>query len=136
MAQNNSGLLVDVDIESPSSPLGATGDSKNPNKVLTLTGGEDEVNCNSRNIFDAIDTYQTVEDSSIEDVARKRDRINSVDSNNSIRSYDSTEEYSPERCHTLLLLMSIYDDTSWTADAGQDTRPRYADGNSTTISEP
>ena len=90
MAQNNSGLLVDVDIESPSSPLGATGDSKNPNKVLTLTGGEDEVNCNSRNIFDAIDTYQTVEDSSIEDVGRKRDRINSVDSNNSIRSYDST----------------------------------------------
>ena len=93
MAHNKTnGLLVDVDIETSSPPsVSRELETKtNSDKILTLTGGEDEVNCNSRNIFDAIDTYQTVEDSSIEDVARKRDRINSVDSNNSIRSYDST----------------------------------------------
>ena len=32
--------------------------------------------------------------------------------------------------------MSIYDDTSWTADAGQDALPRHTDGNCTTIPEP
>ena len=32
--------------------------------------------------------------------------------------------------------MSIYDDTSWTADAGQDALPRHTDSNCTAVPEP
>ena len=95
MAQNN-GLLVDVDIESSTSHSGTKGDqgqNKNSDRVLTLSGAED-VNSNSRNIFDAIEslsTYQSnAETESPPGGARHRERINSVDSTNSIRSYDST----------------------------------------------
>merc|ERR1712198_203961 len=59
-------------------------------------GGSDEVNSNvsnNKNIYDKIDTIQTYQNSlEIEacEVRRQRDRINSVDSTQSIRSYDSS----------------------------------------------
>ena len=95
MAQNN-GLLVDVDIETSSSHSAIKGDqnqNKNSDRVLTLTGGED-VNSNSRNIFDAIESVSYQSNAETESPTggdrRHRERINSVDSTNSIRSYDST----------------------------------------------
>ena len=95
MAQNKrNGLLVDVDIESSSSTAFREVESKpdSDNKILTLTGGEDEVNSNltttsSANIFDAIESISSYPG---EGGGRQRERINSVDSTNSIRSYDST----------------------------------------------
>ena len=94
MAQNN-GLLVDVDIESTSSGLRAA-EGKYSDKILTLGGGEDEVNSNSRNIFDAIESISSYQskagETDVIEGTRQRERINSVDSTNSIRSYDSTGE--------------------------------------------
>ena len=95
MAQNKrNGLLVDVDIESSSSTAFREVESNqsSDNKILTLTGGEDEVNSNltttsSANIFDAIESISSYPG---EGDGRQRERINSVDSTNSIRSYDST----------------------------------------------
>ena len=66
MAQTKThGLLVDVDIEGSSSSSGS-GEMKSnsDNKILTLTGGEDEVNSNlistpSANIFDAIESISS-----------------------------------------------------------------------------
>jgi len=95
MAQNN-GLLVDVDIESPRSTAGAGAGAsvhidKNTKEILTLTGGEDEVNSNLFDAIESISTYHKHEESSGEgEKHRQRERINSVDSTNSIRSYDST----------------------------------------------
>ena len=97
MAQNN-GLLVDVDIESPRSTAGAGAGAsvhidKNTKEILTLTGGEDEVNSNLFDAIESISTYHKHEESSGEgEKHRQRERINSVDSTNSIRSYDSTGE--------------------------------------------
>ena len=90
MAQHhNTGLLVDVDIESPgSSSVSREGEKTKSDKILTLTGGEDEAICSkTRNIYDAIDSIST--DHS-DGGGRQRERINSVDSTSSIRSYDST----------------------------------------------
>ena len=97
MAQNKTnGLLVDVDIESSSSArVSQEMESKtNSDKILTLTGGEDEVNSNlpttsSQNIFDAIESISSYPGPG-EEGGRQRERMNSVDSTNSIRSYDST----------------------------------------------
>ena len=91
MPQNN-GLLVDVDIEPVKS------DIENRTNVTNMTldggggGGENEVNSNvasvNKNIFDAIDSIQ------IEAIGaaagKQRERMNSVDSTHSVRSYDST----------------------------------------------
>lgn len=86
MTQNR-GLLVDVDIES----------SSGPDSILTLAGGggESEVNSNiatNKNIFDNIETVQSYQSTLDSDAStsRQRERINSVDSTQSIRSYDST----------------------------------------------
>merc|ERR1719225_1865577 len=96
MAQHKAnGLLVDVDIESSSSPSAFREVETKPNsdnKILTLTGGEDEVNSNltstsSANIYDAIESISSYPG---EGGGRQRERINSVDSTSSIRSYDST----------------------------------------------
>ena len=92
MAQSKTnGLLVDVDIESSSSTSVSRELERkaNSDKILTLTGGEDEVNSNlpSANIFDAIESISSYPG---EGGGRQRERINSVDSTNSIRSYDST----------------------------------------------
>ena len=96
MAQTKThGLLVDVDIESCSSTAVYREVESKPNsdnKILTLAGGEDEVNSNltttaSENIFDAIESISSYPG---EGGGRQRERINSVDSTNSIRSYDST----------------------------------------------
>ena len=97
MAQNKTnGLLVDVDIESSSlARVSQEMESKtNSDKILTLTGGEDEVNSNlpttsSQNIFDAIESISSYPGPG-EEGGRQRERMNSVDSTNSIRSYDST----------------------------------------------
>ena len=96
MAQNN-GLLVDVDIESPRTTAGAGAslhiDKQNTKEILTLTGGEDEVNSNLFDAIESISTYHKHEEGSSEgDKHRQRERINSVDSTNSLRSYDSTGE--------------------------------------------
>jgi len=93
MAQNK-GLLVDVDIESSSSAL-RTAEIQNPDKILTLSGGEDEVNSNSRNIYDAIESVSSYQSNAGDpdgatEGGRHRERMNSVDSTSSIRSYDST----------------------------------------------
>ena len=97
MAQNQ-GLLVDVDIE----PVrgGDDGfDSAAPPLTLSGGGGPSEVisnNAAKNTVFDAIDTIQTYQNSveveASEAVGRYRERNNSVDSTNSIRSYDSTGE--------------------------------------------
>ena len=109
MAQTKThGLLVDVDIEGSGSSSGS-GEMKSnsDNKILTLTGGEDEVNSNlistpSANIFDAIESISSYPG---EGGGRQRERINSVDSTNSIRSYDSTGG-SRSSIHQLNLLKS------------------------------
>jgi len=101
MAQNQ-GLLVDVDIE----PLSGAGGSGNNGVASPLTlsdkggggPGAGEVNSNNaaqNNVFDAIDTiqtYQTSVEASGSGVTGSKCRVgnNSVDSTNSIRSYDST----------------------------------------------
>ena len=95
MAQNQ-GLLVDVDIE----PVrGGDDGSDSAAPPLTLSGGggprEGISNNAAKNtVFDAIDTIQTYQNSveveASEAVGRYRERNNSVDSTNSIRSYDST----------------------------------------------
>lgn len=93
MAQNN-GLLVDVDIESPSSRAGAgvstDVERQNTNKILTLAEGGDEVNSNIFDAIESISSYHKEESSGEGEKQRQRERINSVDSTNSIRSYDST----------------------------------------------
>ena len=93
MAQNQ-GLLVDVDIENSTTPsVSGEGENKaNSDKILTLTGGEDEVNSNlqltsSSNIFDAIESISSYPG---EGGGKQRERMNSVDSTSSIRSYEST----------------------------------------------
>ena len=99
MAQNQ-GLLVDVDIE-PVSGVGGENGNNGVASPLTLSdkgGGAGEVNSNSAaqsNEFDAIDTiqtYQTMAEAGASRAAgsKHRERNNSVDSTNSIRSYDST----------------------------------------------
>ena len=94
----NNGLLVDVDIESNSIVEDKSENSANTNK-LTLEGAN-EVNSNvasNRNIFDAIDTIQTYQNNvEIENNGAngiQRERMNSVDSTHSIRSYDSTGKF-------------------------------------------
>ena len=60
-------------------------------KSVTLGAVGGEVNSNTKNMFeevDAIQTYQNASESDIGEVGRQR--INSVTSNHSIRSYDST----------------------------------------------
>ena len=94
MAQNN-GLLVDVDIETAT-----VGTEKVENNSSVTLGGSDEVNSNvsnNKNIYDKIDTIQTYQNSleiEASEERRQRDRINSVDSTQSIRSYDSTGMWS------------------------------------------
>ena len=95
MAQNQ-GLLVDVDIE-PVRGGGDGSDSAAPPLTLSGGGGPSEVisnNAAKNTVFDAIDTIQTYQNSveveASEAVGRYRERNNSVDSTNSIRSYDST----------------------------------------------
>ena len=100
MAQNN-GLLVDVDIETAT-----VGTEKVENNSSVTLGGSDEVNSNvsnNKNIYDKIDTIQTYQNSleiEASEERRQRDRINSVDSTQSIRSYDSTGMWS--RCYLFL----------------------------------
>ena len=110
MAQNN-GLLVDVDIESPSSTAGAgvTTDveRQNTNKILTLAEGGDEVNSNIFDAIESISSYHKQDESSSEgEKQRQRERINSVDSTNSIRSYDSTGD-SNTNGHSIFELSKI-----------------------------
>ena len=101
MAQNN-GLLVDVDIETAT-----VGTEKVENNSSVTLGGSDEVNSNvsnNKNIYDKIDTIQTYQNSleiEASEERRQRDRINSVDSTQSIRSYDSTGMYIPFFPHVL-----------------------------------
>ena len=89
MAQNG-GLLVDVEVEPNKSD--EVGDLKDGLKAVTLgAGGVGEVNSNTKNMFEGVDdiqTYQNASESEIVEVGRQR--INSVTSNQSIRSYDST----------------------------------------------
>ena len=102
MPQNN-GLLVDVDIE----PV-VKSDIENRTNVTNMTldggggGGENEVNSNvasvNRNIFDAIDSIQ-IEAIGAAAAGKQRERMNSVDSTHSVRSYDSTGLYkNKEKC--------------------------------------
>ena len=65
-------------------------------------GGENEVNSNvasvNRNIFDAIDSIQ-IEAIGAAAAGKQRERMNSVDSTHSVRSYDSTGLYkNKEKC--------------------------------------
>jgi len=93
MPQNN-GLLVDVDIE----PVKSS-DNENRTNVTNMTldggggGGENEVNSNvasvNKNIFDAIDSIQ-IDAIGAAAGGKQRERMNSVDSTHSVRSYDST----------------------------------------------
>ena len=88
MAQNG-GLLVDVEVEPPKSE--GVESVKDGLKSVTLGAVGGEVNSNTKNMFeevDAIQTYQNASESDIGEVGRQR--INSVTSNHSIRSYDST----------------------------------------------
>ena len=97
MAQNQ-GLLVDVDIEPVSGAVGGNGNNGVASPLTLSDKSADEVTSNNAalsNVFDAIDTIQTyqtsVEASSSRAAGSKhRERNNSVDSTNSIRSYDST----------------------------------------------
>ena len=99
MAQNQ-GLLVDVDIEPVSGAVGGNGNNGVASPLTLSDKSADEVTSNNAalsNVFDAIDTIQTyqtsVEASSSRAAGSKhRERNNSVDSTNSIRSYDSTGE--------------------------------------------
>jgi len=82
MAQNG-GLLVDVQVEN-------AGVESLKSVTLGAAGGG-EINSNTKNMFegvDAIQTYQNNSESEIVETGRKR--LNSVTSNHSIRSYDST----------------------------------------------
>ena len=87
----NQGLLVDVDIEPPAR-LDVVSEERT-SKVTLMEGGGGaamEVNSNTeanKNIFDGIDTIQTCPQGG---AGRHRERQHSVDSTNSIRSYDST----------------------------------------------
>ena len=103
MAQNQ-GLLVDVEIEPVSGAVGGNGNNgvASPLTLSDKSGGghsTEEVTSNNAalsNVFDAIDTIQTYQ-TSTEAIrssgaasSKQRERNNSVDSTNSIRSYDST----------------------------------------------
>ena len=92
MPQNN-GLLVDVDIE----PVKSENENRTDATNVTFDvggggGGENEVNSNvasvNKNIFDAIDSIQI--EAIGASAGKQRERMNSVDSTHSIRSYDST----------------------------------------------
>jgi len=77
---------VDVQVENA-----AIDGLKDGLKSVTLGAAGAEINSNSKNMFegvDAIQTYQNASDSDIIETGRKR--LNSVTSNHSIRSYDST----------------------------------------------
>ena len=103
MAQNQ-GLLVDVEIEPVSGAVGGNGNNgvASPLTLSDKSGGghSTEVvtskNAAPSNVFDAIDTIQTYQTSteairsSRAASSKHRERNNSVDSTNSIRSYDST----------------------------------------------
>lgn len=115
MAQNN-GLLVDVDIETATA-----GTEKVENNSSVTLGGSDEVNSNvsnNKNIYDKIDTIQTYQNSleiEASEERRQRDRINSVDSTQSIRSYDSTGVESAHSGEALL------PDVGYTSASGSGT---------------
>ena len=92
MPQNN-GLLVDVDIE----PVKSENENRTDATNVTFDvggggGGENEVNSNvasvNKNIFDAIDSIQI--EAIGASAGKQRERMNSVDSTHSVRSYDST----------------------------------------------
>jgi len=121
MAQNN-GLLVDVDIESPSSRAGAgvstDVERQNTNKILTLAEGGDEVNSNIFDAIESISSYHKEESSGEGEKQRQRERINSVDSTNSIRSYDSTGVESAHSGEALL------PDVSYNSGSGSGRTPR------------
>lgn len=126
MAQNNTnGLLVDVDIESFSSTSVSREQEMKTNsdsKILTLSGGEDEVNSNlasstSANIFDAIESVSSYPAPG-DGEGRQRERINSVDSTNSIRSYDSTGVESAHSGEALL------PDVSYNSSSGPGRTPK------------
>jgi len=89
MAQNG-GLLVDVEVE-PTSSEGVEV-LNNGLKSVTLAGGE--ANSNTKNMFEGVDsiqTYQNASDAEIGEIkGAGRQRMNSVTSNHSIRSYEST----------------------------------------------
>ena len=81
---------MDVEVE-PSKSEGVES-LKNGLKSVTLGGGE--INSNTKNMFEGVDsiqTYQNASDSDIGEVGRQR--MNSVTSNHSIRSYDSTGKF-------------------------------------------
>lgn len=125
MAQNKTnGLLVDVDIESSNSPSVCNREvetkTDSDNKILTLTGGEDEVNSNlttssSANIYDAIESISSYPG---DGGGRQRERINSVDSTSSIRSYDSTGVESAHSGEALL------PDVSYNSSSGPGRTPK------------
>lgn len=119
MAQNK-GLLVDVDIENSTIPsVSREGENKaNPDKILTLTGGEDEVNSNlasTSNIFDAIESISSYPG---DGGSKQRERMNSVDSTSSIRSYDSTGVESAHSGEALL------PDVSYNSSSGPGRTPK------------
>ena len=99
--------MVDVEVEPSKSD--EVGDLKNGLKSVTLgASGVGEVNSNNKNMFegvDAIQTYQNASESEIVEVGRQR--INSVTSNQSIRSYDSTGNIFSDPTHWLLVVYFI-----------------------------
>eukprot|EP00092_Neocalanus_flemingeri_P022179 GFUD01024057.1.p1 GENE.GFUD01024057.1~~GFUD01024057.1.p1 ORF type:complete len:525 (+),score=133.39 GFUD01024057.1:110-1684(+) len=86
MAQNG-GLLVDVEVE----PSTSEGVEVVKNGIKSVTLGVGEINSNTKNMFEGVDSIQTYQNASDSDVGQVgRERMNSVTSNHSIRSYDST----------------------------------------------
>jgi len=125
MAQNQ-GLLVDVDIEPVSGAAGGNGNNGVASPLTLSDKSADEVTSNNAalsNVFDAIDTIQTyqtsVEASSSRAAGSKhRERNNSVDSTNSIRSYDSTGVESAHSGEALL------PDVAVSGSRGSGARPK------------
>jgi len=97
MANSNKGLLVDVEIEPSREGVEGSNDDLKLKPSVTLGPAASEVNSNNKNnIFEGVDSIQTYQNTLENDNddensnGVRRQRMNSVTSNNSVKSYEST----------------------------------------------